>query len=268
MNDLIISPFTNVGTFNFYVYKSCIDFGQINFDEQMFKILDYLNNKTYNYSGKVMSFDNVQRYNKYFFDKYVPLQDICCLPDECDVSFKTSPLNIPIRFKHKFYALGQVIPCRGDLSIYTKILLADNLKGNLVSIYAHELVHTQIEHNLYELCENYFDREFLSVFIELVSSYYCSPIYNRDAITKRLYLLKHNLKRVKDEAHIEASCYMISTLKAFHLYDLFINSDDYIKKEILNSIEDIFKQDSTINTLSDKYEINFENSKKLKYISK
>ena len=61
---------------------------------------------------------------------------------------------------------------------------------------------------------------------------------------------------------------MISTLKAFHLYDIFINSNDSIRKEILNSIEKIFKEESTIGTFSNNFDINFENSKKLKYISK
>ena len=269
MNNLISKSFGNNDVFNFYVYKSCYDFGPINIDSQMFRILEYLKAREFSYFRKNMPFDSAHRYNKYFFDKYLPLQNVNCLNNDYDVIEKISPLDIPIIFKKDFKSLGLVFPhFNGSEVFFENILLDTKLNGNIVSIYAHELVHTQVEKNLYELCENYFDREFLSIFVELVSSYYCSYIYNKDAINKRLRLLKHNIKMVMESADIESACYMISTLKAFHLYDVFLNSTEEVRKEILNFIEEIFKENNSIGAFSEKFDINFDNSKKLKYVAK
>ena len=72
---------------------------------------------------------------------------------------------------------------------------------------------------MYTLLENFFDREFLSIFIELVISNYCNDIYNHNAFEKRLEILKYQFDFYKNNRinNIVRS-YLVSSFKAFHFY--------------------------------------------------
>ena len=144
-----------------------------------------------------------------------------------------------------------------------------NLGTNLVSFYAHELVHTQVEKNMYNVLENFFDREFLSIFIELVISNYCNDVYNHNAFEKRLDIIKQQFDFYRDNRRDNVvRSYLVSSFKAFHLYNYYLNSSSDIKKEILNDVERVFKEEITVGIILNKYEIDYDNSKKVKYLKK
>jgi hypothetical protein len=240
------------------------------FDDDIYEIIDFLNAKEYKYINDKVSFKNSKRINEDFFNDNVPLQDINCLNEIYNITYKSNPFDLRIKVVEGFKALGKVyFDRKNDITNFKNITLDSNLGTNLVSFYAHELVHTQVEKNMYNVLENFFDREFLSIFIELVISNSCFIEFNHNTFEKRLEILKDQFENYminrKDDL---IRSYIVSSFKAFHLYNYYINSSTEIKKEILNDVERIFKEEITVGILLNKYEIDYDNSKKIKYLKK
>ena len=85
---------------------------------------------------------------------------------------------------------------------------------------------------------------------------------NYKEVSKKLYSYK-----LKNKDY-ELRSYIVSSLKAFHLYNYYINSSNPMRKEILNDIKRIFREEITVGTLLNKYEIDYDNSRKIKYLKR
>ena len=270
MYEIMICDYNNLTDFQLFQIRSCNSMSTLLFDDDIEKIIDFLNAKDYKYIHNNVSFDETKKINESFFNENVPLQDIYCLDEEYNLTYRTTPFELKTVLVENFNPLGKVHFGRSDnITYFEDITLDNNLGTNLVSFYAHELVHTQIEKNMYTLLENYFDREFLSIFIELVISNYCNDIYNHNTFEKRLEILKYQFDFYKNNRiNNLVRSYLVSSFKAFHLYDIYLNSSTEMKKEILNDVERVFKEEITIGILLNKYEIDYDNSKKIKYLKK
>jgi len=249
--------------------ESCNGVFSLDFDNRLNSIVDYLNERENGYYNFNVDLRSARNINKYFFDEHLPLQNVYLKHKKFGL-FNGSPFDIIVEMKNNFPQLGK-IHYRSYLEniLFESISLDSNLGSNIISIYAHELVHSQIDKNKFELLDNYFDNEFLSIFIELVISSHVNSKYNFNTIENRLEMLKNELlfyKNYNDD--LEIRCYIESTLKAFHLYNDYIKSSNLIKKEILNSIEDVFKEKINIGRFSYIYEIDYDNSKDVKYLKR
>ncbi len=270
MYEIMICNIDSFIEFQLFQIRSCNGMNTLLFDDDIYEIIDFLNAKEYKYINDKVSFKNSKRINEDFFNDNVPLQDINCLNEIYNITYKSNPFDLRIKVVEGFKALGKVyFDRKNDITNFKNITLDSNLGTNLVSFYAHELVHTQVEKNMYNVLENFFDREFLSIFIELVISNSCFIEFNHNTFEKRLEILKDQFENYminrKDDL---IRSYIVSSFKAFHLYNYYINSSTEIKKEILNDVERIFKEEITVGILLNKYEIDYDNSKKIKYLKK
>ena len=270
MYELIVVDLNRFSKFKIFQLKSTNGVDSLEYDSYINSILDYLNNKEFKYIKNKVIFKNVRRINKDFFDSKLPLQNVYIQSEKKNINYISHPFDIKVESSEYFPQLGRVyFDSKDYITYFKRIVLDRNLMSNIVSIYAHELVHTQIEKNMYELLENYFDREFLSIFIELVISNFCSEEYNHNAFENRLELFKRNLNNYKlKNKDYELRSYILSSLKAFHLYNYYINSSNPMRKEILNDIKRIFREEITVGTLLNKYEIDYDNSRKIKYLKR
>jgi len=270
MYEIMIYNFNSLTEFQLFQIRSCNGMNTLLFDDDIYEIIDFLNAKEYKYINDKVSFKNSKRINEDFFNDNVPLQDIDCLNEDYNITYKSTPFYLRTKVVEGFNALGKVyLDRKKDITYFKNITLDSNLGTNLVSFYAHELVHTQVEKNMYNLLENFFDREFLSIFIELVISNYCNDVYNHNAFEKRLDIIKQQFDFYKSNRRDNiVRSYLVSSFKAFHLYNYYLNSSSDIKKEILNDVERVFKEEITVGIILNKYEIDYDNSKKVKYLKR
>ena len=270
MDEITIYDINQLTEFKLFQSRSCNGMYTLLFDDDINEIINFLNEKKYKYYDFGISFKSARRINEDFFNEKIPLQDIYCLIEKYNLIVESSPLDLCVKMEDDFSSLGKVNFTKiDDMILFKNITLDTHLNSNLISFYAHELVHTQIEKNLYTLLENYFDREFISIFIELVISDFCYHEFSHNTFEKRLEILKHQFEFYKsNRSDNVVRSYLVSSFKALHLYNYYINSSSEIKKEILNDIERIFKEEITVGILLNKYEIDYDNSKKIKYLKK
>ncbi len=132
------------------------------------------------------------------------------------------------------------------------------------SIYIHEIIHTQTCHTK-GMIERINNSEILSIFFELLYAYDNNPdlfivlLINR---VDHIFKAFENLNNM-DKGMLEACTnnkYFISISKAFNLLDKYINSNNKIKKEIMNIIQTIIDGDITLEEGLSKIEVLDENS--------
>ena len=268
MYEIMICKFDEYFKYRLFQMRSNNGMETLPFDDDIYEMIDFLNAKKYKYIHNKVSFKNAKRVNKDFFNDYAPLQDIYCLNENYGILYKVSPFDLRVETEKEFIPLGQVISDdKGKTTYFKRITLDRNLGTNIVSIYAHELVHTQVEKNNHIVLDNFFDREFLSIFIELVIGDFCNDIYEHNAFEERLEILKKEFEIYRNNRKDDvARSYLVSSFKAFHLYNIYLNSSTEIKKEILANVERVFKEEINIGIFLNKYEINYDNSKKVKYL--
>ena len=53
-----------------------------------------------------------------------------------------------------------------------------------------------------------------------------------------------------------------------NLYNIYVNGDEQLRSEILNDCEKVFKEERSVENILDMYEVNYDNSKDIKYLRK
>ena len=154
--------------------------------------------------------------------------------------------------------------------IFLKILFnLDNIEyDKLFPSYTHELAHTQLE-SIKGSYECYYNREVISIFLELVSALETDPKGNilrwvERRILNNLFNSIYALKKYKFTVKYKASCHVVSILEAFRLFDEYQNkSNIYEKLDVMYGIQDIFDGKITVENFLKNNGINFSNSKDL-----
>jgi hypothetical protein len=146
-----------------------------------------------------------------------------------------------------------------------------------ITAYIHELIHTQLESQK-GVVQDYHNREIVSIFIEYLSALLIDEkgdllrkVQNTrwDDFFNSVYFLNQYIDTYEFmNRKIEASIYIVSSLKAENLFNMYLNSNNKDKEMMLQNIQDIFDGKITVEDFLEKYNITFENSKKENIITK
>lgn len=137
--------------------------------------------------------------------------------------------------------------------------------------YIHELVHSQVDSVKYNI-ENYYNSEIASIFFERVAALqYDSTLLELCTLERYQSLLGSicNLLDSKDiEKNIISSTYIISTLKAEKLFDLYLESNDITRSVIMNKMQMLMDGKTTLENILKEMDITIENSSDVNILKK
>ena len=137
--------------------------------------------------------------------------------------------------------------------------------------YIHELVHTQVDSVKYNI-ENYYNSEIASIFFERVAALqYDSTLLELCTLERYQSLLGSicNLLDSKDiEKNIISSTYIISTLKAEKLFDIYLESNDITRSIIMNKMQMLMDGKTTLENILKEMDITIENSSDVNILKK
>ena len=151
--------------------------------------------------------------------------------------------------------------------VFSKIHLGNNITTLSSATYAHEITHTQLE-SIKGAVRNYHNKEVLSVFIEKISAYRQNPDAYKISDMMRLRHLLECISilamakntNISKSLLIEQEAYVISILKAYKLFDLYVSSNAKKKKEMLANIQRVFDGNLVLEDFLAIYNITNENS--------
>ncbi len=169
----------------------------------------------------------------------------------------------------KDYRLLRIVPVVNDSITLGKT--ATNFTGGVIT---HEITHSQINYHK-GTTKSYYNQEVISIFNQL--------LHNLEKGENGVYLAIDKFFRIieiKDEINelnayhdvpgspatdslFNITKYLESTLKAFMLFEIYLNSNNRIKYDILNHIQRIFDGKKTVEALLSKYNITLQKSSKL-----
>lgn len=214
---------------------------------------------------------SVLEYDKRFFKENLPLQKIIVFGKD-DIPIKTNPFKV-IEFRSgldtSYVDFSKILSgkYRGQIG-FDEIVMQDKITKLSYGQLGHEIVHTQIEKNPNSL-ESFYNREIISMFIELVIS---------ESLDKSILdnMMRERFKNVNEclvylsyyedciYTYDEISkfrCYLSSALKALHLYSVYQTSNKYRRIEILSLVEDIFRNRITVEKFLNRMNVTYDNSK-------
>lgn len=159
--------------------------------------------------------------------------------------------NFPPEFYNNLQATCAEIVLGGTCSILTK------------DRYVHEMTHTLLNKEKGSV-ENKLDRELLPIFMEKLSSKEQSSDildvenYNRVVSTNdNINNLETSIKNnTADYRTFNNMGYILSTVLSSDLFEKYEKRDDKVKKEMINSIKNIFKGKTSLEETLKKYDIN------------
>jgi len=126
------------------------------------------------------------------------------------------------------------------------------------STYMHEITHTQLvkEKNLMD-GDN---EELLPIFMEYIYGHYNNLNLILHKLKRLSYYIEAYMITTSEKNREDVKKYIISTLKAIELYELYVNNHN-MDKEISNDITNVFKYKKSLEEVLDKYNIDYDNYK-------
>lgn len=155
-----------------------------------------------------------------------------------------------------------------DLFIAFPEIFIDSTIGDLSPlVYAHELTHTQIE-STKNACHDYQNCELISIFNEKLFALELDPTGNllKEIEKRRFKSIKKNIEKLLNSSEyspfelFKSSFYINSALKATHLFDKYLHSDEEGKRRIINGIQRVFDGEISVENLLEENNITYENS--------
>lgn len=293
----------------------------LSLSKENINILNYLNKYTLdiNFKLKSISENTLKEVTKECLNNYFKLHNVKKLIADYSFSSKrkifgfqinkawnnclkeVEPYSIPINYLNKDRNFGYLVTACSKLekNINFKIanvgmiaiLLDSELTPFSITSYAHELIHTQLEDKRV-YTNNYYNKEILSRFIELLVSYTISNdekyktlnignislgtmsiIDNMNFLKNDLNTLMNveNLANVNDEKYIfliEISTYVNSMLVALELFDNYLNAFCNEKRKIIYGIQEVLDGKITIEELLGQNKIGKTPGKRLEIVRK
>lgn len=191
-----------------------------------------------------------------------------------------NPFKLPVKLVNKPYYYGNVSLVTNiseddeflsNMKLFFKNIDLSNKTSSITSVcYVHEIVHTQLE-SLKGIVEDYYNSELLSIFLELVYSYMQGEELLSEVLKNRInlflcdidgvfkYALKIDMSEGKWE-NIIGCKYIVSTIKAFNLFNRYYYGSSNTKIYILNCIQDVFDGKYTLEDMLKLLDITYENS--------
>lgn len=201
------------------------------------------------------------------------------------VAQKIDPYQLPIvLLENQDYRYGnieEISPNYSDLKlykiapiIYERICLGKIPTNSTGGIISHEITHSQID-NHKNITKSFYNHEVIPIFLQLVHNLekkedgidleidkIFRTIEISDLITELNAYYQNKQAKITDNL-LNATKYLESTLKAFRLFETYINSNIRIKNDILDTIQKIFNGEKTVEYLLEKYHITLKSSVKL-----
>lgn len=156
-------------------------------------------------------------------------------------------LNVPILFCDRDQFYGECCPLYIKSGIdlfmlFTEFKLSTKLTIFSPGIYIHEIVHSQLGSTNYSI-ENYLNYEVLPIFFDMLFTLQEGENLKKLNEMYRLKILSSALQKIQscsltDFAKTKVSMIISSILKAFMLFNLYIDTDD--KQKMLFDMQDIF----------------------------
>lgn len=159
--------------------------------------------------------------------------------------------------------------------LFLGIFLSSKITNITCPSYVHELTHTQID-SIRGTSLNYYNSEILPIFLELLSSYETDPS-GKSLLTTDFFrhsLLIECIKQViypnnqSYEEKLINNSYIISTLKAYKLFDIYYKNSKELKEFIIKYIQNIFDGKNNIEQLLNYLNITYDNCLTKKNITK
>ena len=191
------------------------------------------------------------------------------------------PFELPVRFVNEPYYYGNVSLCTNisdnpeflkHMKIFFKSIELGHKTNDMTGVcYVHEIVHTQLE-SIKGIVKDYYNSELLSIFIELVYAYEKGVVLLRETLKNRINMFLtefHSLynfissKDITEDGlwHNVIACkYIVSTVKAFHLFCNYYVGDDIEKNSILWEIQSVFSGRKSLEDVLDILGITYQNS--------
>ncbi len=196
---------------------------------------------------------------------------------------KIDPYQLPILIDensdYRHGKINEICPNSQNKKLFKIIHLANE---NIVlgktttnctgSIITHEITHSQINYHKGNV-KSYYNQEVLSIFLQLVHNLEKSE---KDLEIDKFFRLLEIEEAVRElTAYHESenfkitddlfntTKYLESTLKAFLLFEVYLESSNKIKKDILSYIQKIFDGKKSLEELLAKYNITLQRSSKL-----
>lgn len=126
-------------------------------------------------------------------------------------------------------------------------------------VYTHELIHTIIENNDKSITD-YIDYELMPIFFEfLLACDLGKNIFDYIIYYRFNKILEYNeMLREKDYLiKIYSSSYINSTLLAYEMINLYINTNETLRKEFIQDLIGVLKEQNDVNYVLDKYNIEY-----------
>ena len=236
---------------------------------------------------------------KYFLDSLISVQNIKYIGDDeykellsnnsnanisefittYNLAYKLiNPFTLPIKFCEEDYLAGllntrYILAKEEALSykilhfiniVFSNINLSKYITDIGVSCYIHEIIHTQTNYEK-DMIEDLSNTEIINIFFELLYAYNSNPNSYTILIINRINQLLFSFREIyltKENEYEYAMNvkYLISLTKAFNLLDKYLNSNNNIKKEIINVIQNIIDNKYTLEEGLNRIEILNNNS--------
>ncbi|MBR6820890.1 MAG: hypothetical protein IKM55_01550 [Bacilli bacterium] len=191
------------------------------------------------------------------------------------------PFELPVRFVNEPYYYGNVSLCTNisdnpeflkHMKIFFKSIELGHKTNDMTGVcYVHEIVHTQLE-SIKGIVKDYYNSELLSIFMELVYAYEKGVVLLRETLKNRINMFLtefHSLynfissKDITEDGlwHNVIACkYIVSTVKAFHLFCNYYIGDDIEKNNILWEIQSVFSGRKSLEDVLNILGITYQNS--------
>ena len=191
------------------------------------------------------------------------------------------PFELPVKFVNEPYYYGNVSLLTNlsddpeflkHMKLFFKSIELGNKTNDMTGVcYVHEIVHTQLE-SVKGIVKDYYNSELLSIFMELVYAYENGIVLLREALKNRinmfltefhsLYNFLYGSDTTEDGLwHNVIACkYIVSTVKAFHLFCNYYIGDEIEKNNILWEIQSVFSGRKSLEDVLDILGITYQNS--------
>lgn len=261
-------------------------FEPINISNDFKKIISFLNYENINGNNefKLVTKKGMIEYTKAFFADFFSLHKVLILPSKRAIGFlqqinendsykdvidlychEEYPFAIEINHIYgvsEGYIVQDALALKSDnlfIPYFRSIVLPAPIREVSYCDYAQQIVHTQVD-SIYGSIQDFHNKEVISLFIEKL----CALNMGDDIFCKiqerRLGLLRNILSKKQTELTNELVALAISTIKAEHLFNYFLEADDVGRSEILNQIQKVFDGQISVEQLLASFSITYENS--------
>lgn len=217
--------------------------------------------KSINKKNYIKTYKQQLKNSRDFLNSYFKLHNVYLLKNGYKLEL-SSPFNILISPTKKSFDEANVTTTFEEITkdnyqmLFHEISLPILATKFLPSIYSHEIIHTQLI-SVFGSIDHFFNNEVIPIFIELLYNYNNNFIY-----TVRVNQLKNIVEEFDTNCIMNTDTfnnmlYYVSIITAYKLFNIYIKGNNLVKKEIINNIQSVFDNKFTLETLLDKYNLNW-----------